>query len=116
MDRVRICIPTVSNDGLKDSVSRIFAKAPTFTFIDVKDKIISKVIVEENHYREVKQGVGPVVMKSLQEREVDIIVAAEMGPGAKTLMEMSGIHGIEVEPGLNVSKAVKLALSNFIKK
>ncbi len=115
MGKVRMCIPTISNAGLEDSVSNIFAKSPTFTFIDIEDKTISKVIVEENTYREVKQGVGPVVMKSLQEREVDIIVAGEIGPGAKTLMEISGIQRVEVEPGLEVLKAIKFVLPNVMK-
>ena len=101
---------------MRETVSNIFAKAPTFTFIDVVNGKIDKVTVEENTAAGLLQGTGPIVMKNLKDKGVDIVIAGEVGPGAKTLMEFSGIERIKVEPGLRVSKAVKKALKELEKK
>ena len=39
-----------------------------------------------------------------------VVVAGELGPGAATLLEMSGIRIFRVAPGVKVSKAVEKAL------
>jgi predicted Fe-Mo cluster-binding NifX family protein len=43
-------------------------------------------------------------------RGVTIIVSGELGLGASTLLEMSGIRMIRVDPGVKVFKAVEKAL------
>jgi predicted Fe-Mo cluster-binding NifX family protein len=107
---MRIAVPTNGTRGMSDVVSEVFAKASTFTFIEVVDGKIGDVRVEENTALELKQGVGPVVMKDLKQMGVDVILAGEVGPGAKTLMELSGIKLVKVKPGTKVSEAVEQAL------
>jgi predicted Fe-Mo cluster-binding NifX family protein len=107
---MRIAVPTKSTRGMSDVVSEVFAKAPTFTFIDVVDGKIGDVRVEENAALHLTQGVGPVVMKTLKDKGIEMILACEVGPGAKTLMELSNIGLVQVEPGTKVSEAVEQAL------
>jgi len=89
-----------------DSVSGVFAKAPTFTLIDLVGGEVKEVRVEENKALDLTQGVGPVVIKSFRDEGVDVAVVGDVGPGVKTLMEISGIRLVQVEPGLKVSEAL----------
>lgn len=107
---MRIAVPTKGTRGMSDMVSEVFAKAPTFTFVDVVDGNIGDVRVEENAALHLTQGVGPVVMKTLKDKGIEMILACEVGPGAKTLMDLSNIGLVQVEPGTKVSEAVEQAL------
>ncbi|MCW3989728.1 MAG: hypothetical protein NWE88_06605 [Candidatus Bathyarchaeota archaeon] len=101
-----IAVPTEGDRGVRDRVSSIFAKAPFFTFIEVIDKQRGEIIVQENDAAKLAQGTGPLVMKNLKDRGVDVVLAGEVGPGAKTLMEISGIRLWKIEAGTKVSEAV----------
>jgi predicted Fe-Mo cluster-binding NifX family protein len=95
---------------LDDAISDIFAKAPVFTFIEIEDGEIKNVEVEENTASKFAQGAGPIVMKELKNRGVDAVIAGEVGPGARTLMEFGGIKLFTVKPGTKISTAVENAL------
>ncbi len=101
-----IAVPTQGTKGMKDTVSDIFAKAPTFTFVEIVDGKVKGVRVEENEASALKHGTGPIVMKSLKDRGVGLVIASEVGPGAKTLLELSEIRVFNVESGMRVSEAV----------
>ena len=49
-------------------------------------------------------------MKSLKDKGIEIILACEVGPGAKTLMELSSIVLVLVKSETKVSEAVESAL------
>lgn len=99
---------------MRDVVSDVFARAATFTFIDIVGGEVKEVKVEENAASRLKQGTGPIVAKNLKEKTVDVVVAGELGPGAATLLEMSGIRMVKVTPGVKVSKAVEKALKRLL--
>ena len=101
-----IAIPTEGDKGIRDSVSGIFAKAPFFTLVEVIDRRRGEISVHENEASKLIQGTGPIVMKNLKDRGVDVVFASEVGPGAKTLMEISGIRLWKIEAGTKVSEAV----------
>jgi len=101
-----IAVPTEGDMGIRDKVSHIFAKAPYFTFVEVIDKQRGEIIVHENEASKLAQGTGPLVMKNLKDRGVDVVLAGEVGPGAKTLMDISGIRLWKIEVGTKVSEAV----------
>lgn len=109
-DRMLIAAPSRGSRALDDVISDIFAKAPVFTFIEIVDGEIKNVEVEENTASQLVQGAGPVVMKTLKDRGVDAVIAGEVGPGAKTLMEFGGIKLFTVNPGTKISTAVENAL------
>ena len=101
-----IAIPTEGDKGIRDKVSGIFAKAPYFTFVEVADSRRGEISITENEASKLAQGTGPLVMKDLKDRGVDVVLAGEVGPGAKTLMEISGIRLWKIEAGTKVSEAV----------
>jgi predicted Fe-Mo cluster-binding NifX family protein len=107
-----IVVPSVGDKGMRDSVSNIFAKAPYFTFIEVIDGRREQVTVEENKSSGLSQGTGPIVMKGFKDRGVDLILASDIGPGARTLMDISEIRLFKVEPGTRVSEALKLYMDS----
>jgi len=110
MKAVRLAVPTKGDRGMRDVVSDVFARAPTFTIIDIVDGKVKEVRSEENTASALKQGTGPIVARDLKEKGVDVVVAGEFGPGAKTLLKMNGIRMVQVEPGVKVSEAVKKVL------
>ena len=101
-----IAVPTEGDRGIRDRVSSIFAKAPFFTFVEVADRRRGEISVQENEASKLAQGTGPLVMKNLKDRGVDVVLAGEVGPGAKTLMEISGIRLWKIDAGIKVSEAV----------
>jgi predicted Fe-Mo cluster-binding NifX family protein len=113
MKAVRIAVPTKGDRGMKDMVSEVFARAATFTIIDMVEGEVKEVRVEENMASTLKHGTGPIVAKTLKERGVDVVVAGELGPGAKTLLDMSEIRTIRVAPGVKVKEALEKALKEF---
>ena len=114
MDRIRLAVPTKGVDGISDVLSEVFARSPTFTYIDIENGEVKNVYIEENKAIELKQGAGPLVVKNLKDKEVDAVIAYELGPGAKTLLEMSGIQMIQMEAGTRVSESVKKAIKTYV--
>jgi len=110
MRTIRLAVPTKGDSRMKDVVSDVFARAPTFTYIDIVEGEVKNIRVEVNKAMDLAQGTGPLVAKNLKDNGVNIVVASEVGPGAKTLLEMSGIRMIQVESGVRVSKAVEQVL------
>jgi len=114
MKTLRLALPTKGDRGMRDVISNIFARAATFTIIDVVDGEVKEVRVEENKASGLKQGTGPIVAKDLKEKGVDVVVAGELGPGAKTLLDISGIRMVQVAPGIKVKEAVTGALKQLL--
>jgi len=56
-------------------------------------------------------GTGPIVDKMLKEKGLDIV--GELGPGAKTLLEMDGIRMIQAASGVKVKDALAEALKQI---
>lgn len=113
MKSSRLAIPSAGIKGMRDVVSPIFAKAPVFTIVEFSDGEIRKVWKESNPASNLKQGSGPVSAKYLKDLGVNAVVAGEIGPGARKLMEFSGIRMIQVDPGTKVSDAVAIALQEL---
>jgi predicted Fe-Mo cluster-binding NifX family protein len=113
MRELLIAVPTQGSEGMRDVVANVFSKAPTFTYLNVVNGKVEGVDVEENTVSKLKQGTGPMVAKNLRDRGVDAVITGELGPGASTLLDMSGIRAISVEPGTRVSKALKRALGQI---
>jgi predicted Fe-Mo cluster-binding NifX family protein len=113
MKNTRLALPTKGDRGMRDVISDVFARAATFTLVDVVDGEVKEVKVERNESSDLKQGTGPIVAKNLKEKGVNIVVAGELGSGAKTLLEMTGIRAIRVDPGIKVGEALDEALKQL---
>jgi predicted Fe-Mo cluster-binding NifX family protein len=108
---LRIGVPTNGRQGLEDNVSEVFGKAKTFTIVDIEDNKIRKVKVIENPASSYKYGSGPVVVKTLADLKVDLVISAELGPGASALLEHHGIEKILVTRKMTIADAIQYALT-----
>ena len=110
---LRIAIPTNRQGGLEDVVSDVFGRANTFTIVDVEKGAIKGVKVLENPAASYRHGAGPIVVKMLIDTEVNMVIAAEFGPGASELMEHHKITMMLIDANNTVAKATKEALSKL---
>lgn len=110
--RLRIAVPTKGDGGLEDTVSEVFGRANTFTIIDMEDCRVEAVDVLRNPTVSYKYGAGPIVVKMLIERGVNVVVSGELGPGASGLLEQHKIPVVTVKPGMLVTKAIELVKPN----
>lgn len=104
---MRIAVPTKSHDGLEDVVSEVFGKAKTFTIVDADDGEVKNVQVVDNPASSYDYGSGPVAVKTLADLKVNLVIAAEVGPGASGLLEHHNIRKTSVKPNTKVADSIK---------
>ncbi len=113
MRKLRIAVPTKTHSGLEDVVSEVFGKAKTFTIVDVEDGEVKNVQVIDNPAASYEYGAGPVAVKTLADLKVNLVMAAEFGPGASSLLEQHDIKKVSVKPNTKVADSIKEALSKL---
>jgi predicted Fe-Mo cluster-binding NifX family protein len=113
--KFKIAIPTKGQGGLEDVVSDVFGRANTFTVIDIEKNVVKNVKVLENPAVSYEHGAGPIVVKMLIDSGVNMVIAAEFGPGVSTLLDQHKITKITVQAGSSVSESLKNALSQVQK-
>ena len=94
MRSLRIALPTTGHKGMKDRVSQVFSRANTFTIVEIVDGETHSVKVLENEAAGFSQGAGPLAVRNLKERGVNLVASGDLGPGATTLLETLGIQFI----------------------
>jgi predicted Fe-Mo cluster-binding NifX family protein len=115
LEKLKIAIPTKGQRGLEDVVSDVFGRADTFTVVDIENKAIKNVKVLENPAVSYEHGAGPIVVKMLIDLGVNMVTAAEFGPGVLTLLNQHKVTKITVQAGSSVSESLKNALSKVQK-
>jgi predicted Fe-Mo cluster-binding NifX family protein len=115
--KFRVAIPTKGEGGLDDVVSEVFGRAHTFTVVDIEStvNIVRDVKVLENPTVSYKHGAGPIVVKMLIDEGVNIVIAAEFGPGVSTLLDQHTVTRITAKPGTKVAESVKKLFSKVQK-
>jgi predicted Fe-Mo cluster-binding NifX family protein len=113
LGKLRIAIPTKGQGGLEDVVSNVFGRAGTFTIVDVEEGAIKNVKVRENPAVSYKHGAGPIVVKMLVDSGVNMVLSAELGPGASALLEQHNVAHIAVKPGTSAKESVRKALDKI---
>jgi len=111
MGKLRLAVATKGRDGLEDVVSEVFGRANAFTVVDAEEGEIKGVKVVENPAVSYKHGAGPIVVKMLIDAGVNMVLAAELGPGATALLEQHNVIHIAVKPGTTVKESIRKALS-----
>ena len=104
---MRIAIATNSG-GLEDVVSSVFARAPTFTIVDVENGEIKDVRVMQNPAAMAGGGAGIQASQILVNEGVQAVIAGNFGPNASGVLAQAGIAMISM-PGVKVEDAVKSA-------
>ena len=115
MIKLRIAVATKGRDGLEDVVSDVFGRANAFTVVDAEEGEIKNVEILENPALSYKHGAGPIVVKMLVDSGVNMVLSAELGPGASALLEQHNVAHIAVKPGTSVKEFVRKALDKIEK-
>ena len=113
---MKVVIPSRGSKGKRDKVSDIFAKAPYFTIVKVERGKIMGVEVEENDASSMAQGAGPIAVKRFKDLGADVAITGDIGPGARTLIEISGLELFTVEPDIKISEAVHRYIESIAQK
>lgn len=105
----RIAIVTMGYKGLDDELSDVFAKAPTITLIelDVENRKYRLLEIFENEAISFSHGAGPILIKVLLDRKVDIAIGPKVGIGTRELLKEKRIKFLEYSPGIKVSEIIQ---------
>jgi predicted Fe-Mo cluster-binding NifX family protein len=103
----RIAVATVGDMGLEDAISPEFGYSRTFTIIDVENGEIKNVEVMENPAGNIAHGRGPIIGKCLADKDVEIVVTSEIGPGASAILEQLGIKVMMGKAGQKVEDVLR---------
>jgi len=104
---MKIAIPTKNHMKLKDEVSDVFARAKTFTIIEVEDKEIKSIKVVDNPVLNYAFGVGPIIVKMLEDMKVDLVITSQIGFGISQLLQQRNIRYMTVKAQTKVEDALK---------
>jgi len=98
---MRICIPTMGDRGLEETVSEHFGRAPTFTVVDMENNEVKIVQNTGEHFG----GVGNTP-ELVAGAGAEIMLCSGLGPRAISALEQ---WGIEVYVGAigTVSEAIR---------
>jgi len=107
MGKLKIAIPSKAYASLDDTVSEVYGKAKTFTIADIENGQARNVRVIDNPAALYDYGAGPVAAKTLADLRVDVVLAAELGPGASGLLKHHGMKTISVKPGMKVADVIR---------
>jgi hypothetical protein len=72
--RFRVAVPSQGANGLDDTVSPVFARAPSFIFADVDNGNIVSVRNIRNPYAEMSQGAGYSVAEWIASQGVKVVI------------------------------------------
>jgi predicted Fe-Mo cluster-binding NifX family protein len=76
-DKMKVCIPTMGNSGIKEAVSQHFGRAPTFTLVDLDTKDVQILPNRSNH-----MGGNGLPTDMLKDQGVQIMIVGGLGPKA----------------------------------
>ncbi len=109
--RLVIAIPTRGRNGLDDVVDEVFARAPYFTIVEASEEEYRVREVIENEFKNLCHGVGPIIVKLLKDRGVNVIATPEIGCGVEELIRELCIKHHKVEPGARVKSVIESIIS-----
>ncbi|MBC7115344.1 MAG: NifB/NifX family molybdenum-iron cluster-binding protein [Archaeoglobi archaeon] len=88
---MKIAVAT-EKGGLEDRVSDVFARASTFTIVEIERGEIRDVRILKNPATQSFSGAAVQAVRLLKENQVEVAVAEEFGPTAVELLELEGIE------------------------
>ncbi|MGQ9691215.1 MAG: NifB/NifX family molybdenum-iron cluster-binding protein [Thermoproteota archaeon] len=88
-------------------MSEVFGRTNTITIVDIVNGEVKDVQILKNPGVSFRFGVGPILVKTLADMNIDVTVASELGPSASGLIEDHKISKVIVKPGTPVKEAIK---------
>ncbi len=90
---MRICVAT-NKGGLDDQVSTVFGRCQKFTIVDVEDKEIKNVEIEDNKSADAMGGAGIQAAQFIIDKKADAVIAGNYGPNAFPILQQAGVDAI----------------------
>ena len=84
--------------------------------MEVEDKEIQALKVVENPALSYEHGAGPIAVKELVDKKVDLVIASQFGYGASSILAQHNVTVVFAEAGTKVGKAVEDALKESSRK
>jgi len=102
----------MSADGktLDDNISDFFGRCPYFIFAEIEDGKVAKVEAMKNNNVDQMGGAGLSAAKLMAEKNVDVVIAGNVGPRA-----LDGLKQFNIEVRSASGKVAEI-LDDFIKK
>jgi len=107
MSVIKVGVATVGDKGLNDKVSSLFARAKTFTIIEIEDNKVRDAKVLQNPAASLSHGRGPIIVQTLTNQGIDVVIASEFGPSVSAMLDQNQIERRVIEPKTLVTDAVK---------
>ena len=104
---MRIAIPTLGTRKLSNKVADTFSRAPTFTIVSLKDLEIVDVETIESPASSLEKGAGPIAARTLKNKNVDLLITGELGPGARNILEDFNITTYRAHIGKKVNETIE---------
>jgi len=93
---MRILVAT-NVGGLDDTVSMVFARAPTFTIVEVENGEIKGADVIPNQFAGAVHGAGIQVGQFVASRGINVAIAGNFGPNVSSILAGYGIQTISAQ-------------------
>lgn len=104
---MRICIATSGPGGLKDYVSPVFGRCPTYTLIDIEGSSIKNITVVQNFAPMLGGGAGIQAAQMVVNSGCNVAIAGSFGPNSSQILSMARVDA-RVCPPMPVEKAIDL--------
>ncbi|NJF24612.1 NifB/NifX family molybdenum-iron cluster-binding protein [Thermococcus sp. Bubb.Bath] len=107
---MRVLAPT-NRGGLDDVIAGAFARAPTFTIVEVDPNgKITDVQVVQNSAGQAARGAGIQAAQFIINTGVDTVVALQFGPNSLGGLQAAGIRTFTVPGSMTVKEAINALL------
>lgn len=114
MNKMKILVTTQGEGGLDDTVSQVFARAPTFTLIEVENKEIKKTEVFRNEAASAFGGAGIQAAQFAAEKGANVIITGSIGPNAANILSTVKIKIVTGFGGVKVRDVVQRYLEGIM--
>ncbi len=104
--KFKVAVACQGAGGLDDVVSPMFARAPTFTIVEIEGNNIVGSKVLPNSMASYPSGAGVAVTQMLASQGVRCLVAGRFGPNAAAVAAQFGMQTISVPPGTRIREAI----------
>ncbi len=101
-------IASTEKPGLNAPLSAVFARAPYFVIVDVKEGKPVNTWSYPNTMRGVGGGAGRIIAEWVISTGARIVVASSIGSNAALILESAGIKIILAEPGRQVREILHM--------
>jgi len=111
---MKICVAT-NKGGIEDTVSAVFGRCMSFTFVEVEGKEIKKVEVVNNQFAGAFRGAGVQASQFVINKGANVVIAGSYGPNTFSILRQAGIKVVSVA-GINVKDAVMKYLNGELQE